>query len=202
MNLAGIFRALRAARGPAAAAVIATAQPVVAAPIPVTTVEAVAPRPTSNGKRSSRFVAGTAFAALCCTTITSFEGMRTTAYRDSVGVPTVCIGETKGVRRGQRFTVAECQAKLVERLGRDYAPAIERCIHRDMGDDFYAASLSLAYNIGTSGFCRSLVVRLYNAGDRRAACDAFLLYDKAGGRVLAGLVRRRQAERALCFKGG
>ncbi|WP_246692393.1 MULTISPECIES: glycoside hydrolase family protein [unclassified Methylobacterium] len=90
---------------------------------------------------------------------------------------------------------------LVERLGNDFAPAIERCITRPMADDFYAAALSLSYNIGTSGLCKSSVVRLYNAGDRRAACNAFLLYDKAKGRVLAGLVKRRQAERALCLKG-
>ncbi|KQP62246.1 lysozyme [Methylobacterium sp. Leaf112] len=146
-------------------------------------------------------MAGTAFALLCCTTITGFEGMRTTAYRDSIGVPTVCIGETKGVRMGQRFSVAECQAMLVKRLGEDYAPAIERCVTRPMGDDFYVAALSLSYNIGTGGFCRSSIVRLYNAGDRRASCNAFLLYDKAGGRVLTGLVKRRQAERALCLKG-
>lgn len=151
----------------------------------------------------TRFVAGSALAALACTTITGFEGLRTSAYRDSVGVPTICIGETKGVRMGMRFTVPQCQAMLEERLGRDYAPAIERCITKPMGDDFYVASLSLAYNIGTGGFCRSSIVRLYNAGDRRAACNAFLLYDKAGKppRVIAGLAKRRQAERALCLKG-
>lgn len=154
-------------------------------------------------KAKGRFVAGSALAALACTTITGFEGMRTTAYRDVVGIPTVCIGETKGVRMGQRFTVAECQAMLEKRLGEDYAPAIERCITRPMGDDFYVAALSLSYNIGTGGFCRSSVARLYNAGDRRAACNALLLYDKGGKppRVIAGLAKRRQAERALCLKG-
>ncbi|AWV19273.1 lysozyme [Methylobacterium sp. XJLW] len=144
---------------------------------------------------------GTTLATLCVGTITQFEGVRTTAYRDSVGIPTVCIGETKGVRMGQQFTLAECQAMLVDRLGRDFAPAIEACVTRPMADDFYAAALSLSYNIGTGGFCRSSVVRHYNAGDRRAACNAFLLYDKAKGRVLAGLVKRRQAERTLCLKG-
>ncbi len=155
----------------------------------------------SNAK--GRFVAGSALAALACTTITGFEGMRTMAYRDVVGIPTVCVGETKGVRMGQRFTVPECQAMLVKRLGEDFAPAIERCVTRPMGDDFYVASLSLAYNIGTGGYCKSSIVRLYNAGDRRAACNAFLLYDKGGKppRVIAGLAKRRQAERALCLKG-
>ncbi|SFM41507.1 glycoside hydrolase family protein [Methylobacterium pseudosasicola] len=103
MNLACLFRAFR---GPAAAAVIATAHPVVAVPIQVTTIEAVAPGPASKGKTC--FIAGTLFATLCCTRITGFEGMRTKAYRDGGGVPTVCVGETKGARMGMKFTIAEC----------------------------------------------------------------------------------------------
>ncbi len=154
-------------------------------------------------KAKTRFVAGSTLAALAVVTITGFEGMRTTAYRDVVGIPTVCVGETKGVRMGMRFTIPECQAMLVKRLGEDYAPAIERCITRPMGDDFYVASLSLAYNVGTGGLCKSSVVRLYNVGERRASCDAFLLYDKGGKplHVIAGLTKRREAERALCLKG-
>lgn len=187
-------------RRPAFAAAVAAAPlaPAHAAPI---VVPVVATAPAGRRRVSKRFIVGTTLATLCVGTITQFEGVRTTAYRDSVGIPTVCIGETKGVRMGQQFTLAECQAMLVDRLGRDFAPAIEACVTRPMADDFYAAALSLSYNIGTGGFCRSSVVRHYNAGDRRAACNAFLLYDKAKGRVLAGLVKRRQAERALCLKG-
>ncbi len=161
------------------------------------------PRRRRRPKGKTRYVAGSALAVLACTTITGFEGMRTSAYRDVVGIPTVCVGETKGVRMGMRFTVPECQAMLEKRLGEDYAPAIERCITRPMADDFYVAALSLAYNVGTGGLCKSSVVRLYNAGERRAACDAFLLYDKGGKplHVIAGLTKRRQAERALCLKG-
>ncbi|SDA12829.1 lysozyme [Methylobacterium sp. UNC378MF] len=148
-----------------------------------------------------RLIAGTALAALCCTTITGFEGLRTSAYRDSIGVPTICIGETKGVRMGMTVSKPQCEAMLLKRLTEDFAPAMERCVTRPMGDDTYAAFLSLSYNIGSGGFCKSSVVRLYNAGDRRAACHAILKFDRAGGRVVAGLVRRRKAEEALCLKG-
>ncbi|WP_375462974.1 lysozyme [uncultured Methylobacterium sp.] len=197
-----LARLLQALSGPAAAAMIATARPTAAATAPIRP-SIVAAAPAGRRKVSKRFIVGSAVATLGIATITQFEGVRTTAYRDSVGIPTVCIGETKGVRMGQRFTLAECQAMLVERLGSDFAPAIERCITRPMGDDFYVAALSLSYNIGTGGLCKSSVVRHYNAGDRRAACNAFLLYDKGGKplRVLAGLVKRRQAERAMCLKG-
>lgn len=194
--IAALLRGLR--RLPVAAA-LATAHPAASAPLPVAAVEVKAAR---AAPRAKRFVVGTALATLCCTTITGFEGMRLQAYIPVPGdVPTICIGETRGVRMGMRATKPECEAMLVRRLGADYAPAIERCVTREMGDDIYAAFLSLAYNIGTKRFCRSSVVHLWNADDRRGACDALLLYDRAGGRVLAGLVRRRRAERELCLKG-
>ncbi|WP_373929255.1 lysozyme [Sphingomonas aerolata] len=60
--------------------------------------------------------------------------------------------------------------------------------------------MSLAYNIGTGGYCGSTVDRRFDAGQWRAACDAFLLWNKAGGRVVNGLDRRRRAERDLCLK--
>jgi lysozyme len=157
--------------------------------------------PALPAKAKGRLVAGSALAALACTTITGFEGLRTTAYRDSVGVPTICIGETKNVRMGMTVSKPQCEAMLLKRLTEDFAPALERCITKPMGDDFYAAALSLSYNIGSAGFCKSSVARLYNAGDRRAACHAFLKFDRAGGRVLAGLAKRRKAEEALCLKG-
>lgn len=196
-----LARLLSALRRPAAAAMIATARPTVAATAPVRPAIVAATTTTGRRKVSPRLLAGTALAALCCTTITGFEGMRTTTYRDVIGIPTACVGETKGIRMGMTFSRPQCEAMLLKRLTEDFAPAIEACVTKPMGDDFYAAALSLAYNIGEAGFCKSSIVRHYNAGDRRASCNAFLLYDKAGGRVIAGLVKRRQAERALCLKG-
>ncbi|MDH2313171.1 lysozyme [Methylobacterium brachiatum] len=148
-----------------------------------------------------RLVAGSALAALACTTITGFEGMRTNAYRDSVGIPTICVGETKHVRMGMTIQKPQCEAMLLKRLSEDFAPAMERCAKQPMGDDQYAANLSLIYNIGEGAYCKSTVVRRWNAGDRRGSCHAFLKFDRAGGRVLAGLVKRRKAEEALCLKG-
>ncbi|MEG9526144.1 MAG: lysozyme [Hyphomicrobiales bacterium] len=163
---------------------------------------AAAPAAAVAVKGKSRLAAGTALAALCCSLLIGFEGMRTRAYIPIPGdVPTVCVGETKGIRMGMTFTKPQCEAMLLKRLTDDFAPALERCVTRPMGDDVYAAFLSLSYNIGSAGFCRSSVARLYNAGDRRGACHAILAFDKAGGRVVPGLVRRRQAEEALCLKG-
>jgi len=63
------------------------------------------------------------------------------------------------------------------------------------------ASVSLAYNIGTGGFCRSTAARRFNAGNWRGGCDAFLMWNRAGGRVVRGLTLRRQRERAICLTG-
>jgi lysozyme len=63
-----------------------------------------------------------------------------------------------------------------------------------------AASVSLAYNIGTAGFCRSTAAKRFRAGDVRGGCNAFLVWNKAGGRVVAGLARRRSAERSICLR--
>ncbi len=152
----------------------------------------------------SRLVKGGAGAAglvaLAVAVVGSHEGLRLTAYRDIVGVPTVCYGETRGVRMGQSYTKPQCDAMLLKALD-EFARGVERCAKQPMGDKQYVAHLSLAYNIGINGYCKSTVVRLHNAGDRRGSCRAFMMWNKAGGREIAGLTRRRAEERDLCLEG-
>jgi lysozyme len=149
---------------------------------------------------TSRLKKKAAVAALAVGVIGGFEGLRQTAYRDVVGVPTVCYGETQGVKMGDRYTIAECKAMLVKSLEK-YALAVERCVTRPMPDTTYIAFTSLTYNIGEGGFCRSTVARLYNAGRTREACDYMMNYNRAKQRVFPGLTKRRAAERALCLQG-
>lgn len=150
----------------------------------------------------SRIRKGGLVAALAVAVVGAHEGLRTQAYRDAVDAPTVCYGETRGVRMGQRYTKPECDAMLARRLD-EFADGMERCMPsaRAMPERRYVAHLSLSYNIGTGAFCRSSVVRLTNAGHVREGCDAFLKWDRAGGRPLAGLTRRRREERAMCLEG-
>lgn len=125
------------------------------------------------------------------------------AYADIVGVWTICDGDTKGVRPGMIETEAGCTARLERQLVAHAAPVL-KCVPalgRADRTDQLVASVSLAYNIGTTGFCRSTAARRFNAGDWRGGCDAFLMWDKAGGRPVRGLTLRRQRERALCLKG-
>lgn len=132
----------------------------------------------------------------------AWEGLRTTAYRDVVGIPTVCFGETRGVKMGDKYTVDECKAMLGDALA-EFETGMRRCLTNPdkIPDKPYVAFLSLSYNIGTGAFCKSTVARKANAGDLRGACDAILAWNKAGGRVIQGLVNRRKDERKLCLEG-
>lgn len=150
----------------------------------------------------SRLKKGSAVAALAIALVSGFEGVRTVAYRDVVGIPTVCFGETRGVKMGDRYTMDECKAMLGDALVA-YETAMRGCLTNPdaIPDKPYVAFLSLSYNIGTGAFCRSTVARKANAGDLRGACNAIPLFNKAGGRVIKGLVTRRAEEQALCLQG-
>lgn len=125
------------------------------------------------------------------------------AYADIVGVWTICDGDTKNVRPGMVETQAGCRDRLERQLVAHAKPVLS-CVPdlaRPERQNQLVASVSLAYNIGTRGFCRSTAARRFNAGNWRGGCDAFLMWNKAGGRVVRGLVLRRERERALCLKG-
>jgi lysozyme len=134
--------------------------------------------------------------------IGGFEGLRTTAYLDPVGIPTVCYGETRGVEIGDSHTAEECRAMLGDALV-EFEQDMRACLERpdEIPDGPYTAFLSLAYNIGAGAFCRSTLVRLANAGDLRGACNQLPRWNRAGGRVLKGLVNRRAKEREICLAG-
>lgn len=124
--------------------------------------------------------------------ITQFEGCRLTAYKCPAGVWTIGYGHTQGVHEGQTITKAQAARMLAEDLER-YEDKVNKYYDRyKWSQNEFDALVSFAYNIGsidklTAGGTRS----------RQEIADKMLQYNKAGGRVLAGLTRRRQAERAL-----
>lgn len=150
----------------------------------------------------SRLKKGTAAAALAVAVVGGFEGLRLNAYRDVVGVATICYGETRGVKMGDSHSKAECDAMLLKGL-QDFERGVFACAPAlaEAPDPRVVAHVSLAYNIGVGAYCKSSAARRFNAGDIRASCDAFLLWNKARGVVFPGLTKRRQAERELCLRG-
>lgn len=147
-----------------------------------------------------RTLAGS-FAILALTAapfVAQWEGLRTQAYQDVIGVWTVCFGETKGVSPGDVYTVAECEGMLDKEL-RGYAVALGKCLKAPLPEGAAVAFLSWSYNVGTGAACRSTLVRKANAGDLFGACDELLRWNRAGGRVVRGLVNRRKAEHGLCI---
>lgn len=134
------------------------------------------------------------------------EGLRQVAYRDPVGIPTICFGSTKGVRMGDTATVEQCR----EMLTREMLEAVERVDRCQPGLplEVLAAFSDAAYNVGSVVACdtgRSTAARLLAARQWRAACEQLLRWDKArvaGVMVtLPGLTKRRAAEREVCLRG-
>lgn len=141
--------------------------------------------------------------ALAVAIVGGWEGLRTKAYIPIPGdVPTVCFGETRGVKLGDTYTVAQCKEMLGKRLV-EFETGMRACLSNPdaIPDKPYVTFLSLSYNIGTRAFCGSTVARKANAGDLKGACDAMLAWNKAGGRVVQGLANRRAEERRICLEG-
>lgn len=114
-----------------------------------------------------------------------------------MGVWTIGYGDTENVLPGLVITQQEAEDRLEHRLARDFEPGVQAAITAGMRQEQFDAMVCLAYNIGVGAFAGSTLVKLFNAGDIALAADQFLRWDKAGGKSLKGLRRRRTAERAL-----
>ena len=132
--------------------------------------------------------------------VASFEGLRTTAYLDPIGIPTICYGHTATAKIGDSKTQAECK----EQLSKDLLIAIQDVESRvkvDMTVERRAALVSFVYNVGGTKFGNSTLLKKLNAGDTRGACAELSKWVYAGGVKLRGLVARRAEERQLCEVG-
>ncbi|MFG6535808.1 lysozyme [Sulfitobacter sp. CS16] len=148
-------------------------------------------------------VAGDPFDEIAFQLIAKWEGKRNEAYRDIVGVWTICYGHTRSAGPGQRKTDAECKALLIAEIAeyRDkwLAYVNETAQTYWLPPTRKAAYTSLAFNVGWRGAGKSTATRRLNAGDIEGGCEAISWWNKAGGRVVRGLVRRRTEEVALCL---
>ncbi len=135
------------------------------------------------------------------------EGESLQAYKDSVGVWTICHGETLGVSAGDALTKEQCAALSQTRIGM-FILQITPLIKVDLSATTLAAHASFAYNIGVEGYARSSTLRLTNEGDLKGGCTAMMRWITAGGKDCSirasncyGLYTRRQDEVKLCLAG-
>jgi len=151
-------------------------------------------------KRNS--IAALSLSAAALIGIAAHEGFSSIAYDDSVNVKTIGFGTTvidgKPVQKGDTIT----PVRALQQLGKDaniFEQAMRRCITVPLHQYEWDAYVSLTYNIGSGAFCKSTLVRKLNAQDYTGACKEILRWNKAGGRVLNGLTKRRQAEYNTCM---
>lgn len=100
------------------------------------------------------------------------EGLSLTAYKDSAGVPTICYGETKGVKMGRRATLSDCQGQLIESAGA-HAKALDG-LPMQLSDVALVGSVDFIYNVGVAGFNGSAVKRHLKRLNYAAAGKAVL----------------------------
>jgi lysozyme len=128
--------------------------------------------------------------------VAAWEGFRADAYRCSAGVWTIGYGSTEGVKPGDTITRAEALDRLMVHLEAD-ARVVDQAVDEGLAAHERDALISLVYNIGRAAFNRSSLLSLLTAGNKAAAADQFLRWNRAGGKVNRGLTKRRAAERNL-----
>ncbi|SHF06320.1 Phage-related lysozyme (muramidase), GH24 family [Kaistia soli DSM 19436] len=167
-----------------------------------------------SSRRAKAAIAGAgavgAVALASVVLIQPWEGRSLVAYRDIVGVLTICDGDTANVRPGMKVTPAECDRRTAVRVRRDYFEPLKGCIFgfEKRPISWQASMISLAYNIGTGAACNSSAARLARLGKLRESCEAATAFNKAGGKTVPGLVKRREmgdatriGEAELCVSG-
>ncbi|MCH7291028.1 lysozyme [Acinetobacter sp. ANC 3926] len=136
--------------------------------------------------------------------ITSYEDEKLIAYDDGVGVWTIGYGTTVypngiKVKIGDVCTLEQAKAFFTYDLKR-FETAVNNAVKVPLSQNQFDALVSLTYNIGETAFKKSTLLAKLNNGDFKAAADQFAVWNKGGGKVMKGLVRRRAAEKELFLK--
>lgn len=127
------------------------------------------------------------------------EGKVNTTYVDPVGILTVCYGNTgKEAVKGKVYTDEQCLDQLAEDL-REHDKQMMSYVYVPLKDYQHAAILSFTYNVGAGSFKSSTLLKKLNAKDYIGACNELPKWNRAGGKILKGLVTRREAERQICL---
>jgi lysozyme len=124
----------------------------------------------------------------------TFESCSLTAYLDSAGIPTIGYGHTAGVSLGDACT----QGQAIAWLRQDIQWAVDtvnRLVTVPLTQGQFDALTDFVYNLGSGSLESSTLLKLVNQGNFADAANEFDKWDHAGGQVVAGLLRRREAEK-------
>jgi lysozyme len=143
-------------------------------------------------------IAAISLSASALVGIATWEGFKSDAYQDIVGVWTIGFGTTHNVRQGQKIDAVTALQRKIDDIQK-FEGALKQCVKVPLHQHEYDAFLSLAYNIGPSAFCNSTLVRRLNEGNYEEACKQILRWNRAGTQVVKGLTNRREAEYRQCI---
>ena len=131
--------------------------------------------------------------------IKSFEGCELTAYRCSANVPTIGFGHTAGVSDGDTCTQEEAETMLAEDL-EEFEDYVKNYVESELQQNEFDALVAWTYNLGPANLKESTMLKELNSGNFEEVPRQMKRWTRAGGEVLDGLIRRREAESRL-FKG-
>jgi len=130
--------------------------------------------------------------------IKKFEGCKLKAYQCAAGVWTIGYGSTKGVKEGDTLTQKEADNLLLHEM-QEYESYIKELVKVPLKQNQFDALVSWVFNLGPANLKASTMLKFLNAGDYHLIPSQIKRWNKAGGKVLEGLIRRREAE-ALMFE--
>lgn len=159
--------------------------------------------PPSSARYKSKLIALGLTSALATagTFVAQHEGLVLGTYVDPVGIMTSCFGHTgQELKPNTKFTEDQCLAQLAKDLD-NHNSQMSKSIKVPISEEERAAYLSFTYNIGNSAFANSTLLKKLNNHDHYGACLELTKWVYAKGKLLKGLVTRRQSEKELCLKG-
>jgi GH24 family phage-related lysozyme (muramidase) len=162
-----------------------------------------------------RYIGGTPDDVVLASTylVEPWEGEVLKAYLDRIADPpvwTICAGDTQNVKPGMVETPKGCKARLERRMTQEFRPALVKCIPGFNGKpiSWRAMMDSLAWNIGARAACNSRAAAFGARNMFHESCIAATAFNRAGGRVVVGLVKRREmgdaqrlGEAEICVSG-
>lgn len=148
--------------------------------------------------KCSKVKGGIIGSAMLCSTIFAFEDKVNVVCLDAVGIPTVCIGHTGGIKLGQRLSDEECNV-LFQDDAKTAINAINELVKVKISEHTAVALTSFVFNVGKENFRKSTLLKKLNSGDIVGACNELPKWSYARGKKLKGLANRREKERELCL---